>query len=142
MRQLGLCRCLKAKSSPPEATCHKRIQQIFSELECDVRDLPVRTGVAKRVEPEAPMNREPIATVPTVAAVEPQASTRELDLPVYDAESWDEAVEILPRTAGAPDWSKALAKGVIAPRPGIEATAEDQDARSRPVSPVTSGHAR
>lgn len=51
--------------------------------------------------------------------------------PIEQAKNWDEAVKLLPVIAGTPDWAKALAEGVIAPRPGIDPKAEDQ-----PVLPI------
>lgn len=52
--------------------------------------------------------------------------------PIEKAKTWDEAAKLLPVAGGAPDWAKALAEGVIAPRPGVDPKAADQ-----PVFPVT-----
>lgn len=52
--------------------------------------------------------------------------------PIERARTWDEAAKLLPVTAGAPDWVKALADGVIAPRPGQDPSAADQ-----PVFPIS-----
>ena len=46
--------------------------------------------------------------------------------PLERPRRWDEALKLLPFTAGGPDWVKALSQGVIAPRPGIEPDAADQ----------------
>ncbi len=46
--------------------------------------------------------------------------------PIERAATWEEAVKLLPQAAGSPDWAKALADGVIAPRPGIDPKAEDE----------------
>jgi c(7)-type cytochrome triheme protein len=43
------------------------------------------------------------------------------------AKTWAEAAQLLPERDGAPDWTKALATGVIAPRPGIGSEAKDED---------------
>jgi c(7)-type cytochrome triheme protein len=51
--------------------------------------------------------------------------------PIERAHSWDKAQALLPVTAGAADWDKALAEGVIAPRPGLEPAAT-----ARPVLPL------
>ena len=51
--------------------------------------------------------------------------------PIERAKTWDEAAKLLPITAGGPDWAKALAEGVIAPRPGLDPKAADQ-----PVFPI------
>ncbi len=51
--------------------------------------------------------------------------------PVEGARSWAEASKLLPVTAGGPDWSKALAEGVIAPRAGL-----DPSAAARPIMPL------
>lgn len=48
--------------------------------------------------------------------------------PIERATSPDEALRLLPVTAGMPDWAKALADGLIAPRPGIDPKAEEQPA--------------
>ena len=46
---------------------------------------------------------------------------------------------LLPVTAGAPDWSKALAQGVIAPRAGVGPKAEDEEVLDLDVVRVPSG---
>jgi c(7)-type cytochrome triheme protein len=40
--------------------------------------------------------------------------------PIERARTWDEAAKLLPVTEGSPDWAKALADGVIAPRAGLD----------------------
>ncbi len=52
--------------------------------------------------------------------------------PIEQAKTWDEAAKLLPVTGGTPDWAKAMAEGVIAPRPGQDPKAADQ-----PVFPLT-----
>ena len=52
--------------------------------------------------------------------------------PIESASSWEEAKKLLPVTAGMPDWSKALAQGVISPKPGLDPKTKDQ-----PVFPIT-----
>lgn len=37
--------------------------------------------------------------------------------PIEQARTWDEAVKLLPTTEDTPDWVKALADGVVAPKP-------------------------
>ena len=51
--------------------------------------------------------------------------------PIERAASWADAAKLLPVTQGTPDWVKALADGVVTPRPGLDATAQDQ-----PVMPL------
>lgn len=51
--------------------------------------------------------------------------------PIERAASWDEAAKLLPLTAGVPDWARALAEGLIAPRPG-----RDPGAAEEPVFPL------
>ncbi|MFQ5852116.1 MAG: c(7)-type cytochrome triheme domain-containing protein [Candidatus Binatia bacterium] len=51
--------------------------------------------------------------------------------PIELAATWEEAAKLLPVRAGSADWAKALADGVIAPRPGIDPKASDQ-----PVLPL------
>lgn len=46
--------------------------------------------------------------------------------PIEGAATWNDAVKLLPISAGAPDWGKALAQGVIAPRPGVDPKAADE----------------
>jgi len=58
--------------------------------------------------------------------------TEEPRKPIERAKSWDESAKLLPVTAGAPDWAKALADGVIAPRAGVDPKAADQ-----PLFPIT-----
>jgi c(7)-type cytochrome triheme protein len=53
-------------------------------------------------------------------------ATEEARKPIERAARWEDAVKLLPFTAGAPDWAKARTEGVIAPRPGIDAKAVDQ----------------
>ena len=80
-------------------TCHERIRDIFGDMGADVRDLPARTGVAKRaqpIEPEEPV-QEPQPVASPAADAKPIATVEraEASLPIYDAEAWDEAVEQL-----------------------------------------------
>lgn len=46
--------------------------------------------------------------------------------PIEHARGWEETALMLPTKDEAPDWTAALVKGVIAPRPGIEPDAEEQ----------------
>jgi c(7)-type cytochrome triheme protein len=46
--------------------------------------------------------------------------------PVERARTWDEVAKLVPVTDGLPDWAKALADGVIVPRPGIDPKAAEQ----------------
>lgn len=46
--------------------------------------------------------------------------------PIERAATWEAAQKLLPFTGGMPDWAKALADGVIAPRPGLDPEAADQ----------------
>jgi c(7)-type cytochrome triheme protein len=57
--------------------------------------------------------------------------TEEPRTPIERAATWEEAEKLLPTAAGGPDWAKALAEGVIVPRPGIDPKAEDE-----PVFPL------
>jgi c(7)-type cytochrome triheme protein len=50
--------------------------------------------------------------------------------PMETVKTWAEAERLLPVTGGMPDWSKALAQGVIEPRAGV-----DPDAPHQPVIP-------
>lgn len=61
--------------------------------------------------------------VPATAQWQPAGEPRK---PIERARRWSEAMTLLPVTEGAPDWSKALARGVIAPRPGVGPKAEDE----------------
>lgn len=47
--------------------------------------------------------------------------------PIEQARTWSDAVKLLPTTAEGPDWTKALAEGVIAPRPGADPEAKHED---------------
>lgn len=51
--------------------------------------------------------------------------------PIEQAKTWAEIERLLPATGGNPDWAKALAEGVIAPRVGIDPKATEQ-----PVFPL------
>ncbi len=64
--------------------------------------------------------------------IKPGAQSDKPALPIEQAKGWDEAAKFLPLTDGAVDWVKALASGVIAPRPGVDPNAAEQ-----PVLPVT-----
>ena len=46
--------------------------------------------------------------------------------PIERAKTWAEAAKLIPVTEGVPDWAKAFADGVVAPRPGIDPKAEDK----------------
>ena len=46
---------------------------------------------------------------------------------VERATGWTEAARLLPQTEGTPDWTKALAQGVIAPRAGIDPNAKEEE---------------
>lgn len=52
--------------------------------------------------------------------------TEEPKKPIERSRTWAEAAKVLPVNGGAPDWAKALADGVIAPRAGIDPKAEDE----------------
>ncbi len=52
--------------------------------------------------------------------------TEEPKKPIDRIRTWAEAAKLLPMAGGTPDWAKALADGVIAPRPGIDPKAEDE----------------
>jgi len=73
-------------------TCHERIRDIFGGLGADVRNLPVRSGIAKRAESKPAVSEPP---PPVVTPPETEVVVIASELPVYDAESWDEAVEQL-----------------------------------------------
>jgi c(7)-type cytochrome triheme protein len=47
--------------------------------------------------------------------------------PIEKASTWSEAAKLLPSRDGAPDWSRALDKGVIAPRAGVDPKAKPED---------------
>jgi c(7)-type cytochrome triheme protein len=47
--------------------------------------------------------------------------------PIEGARTWSAAMKLLPVKDDAPDWQKALADGVIAPRPGIDPRAKEED---------------
>ena len=59
-------------------------------------------------------------------AREPWAPPEEPTRPIEKARGWEEASLILPTKDEAPDWTAALVKGVITPRPGIEPDAKEQ----------------
>ncbi|HSB77677.1 MAG TPA: cytochrome c3 family protein [Candidatus Methylomirabilis sp.] len=63
--------------------------------------------------------------IPARADWHPAGEPRE---PIEQAASWDSAAKLLPVTGGMPDWAKALAEGIIAPRPGVDPKAVDQPA--------------
>src|SRR5262249_3638250 len=60
--------------------------------------------------------------------------------PIERAATWNDAEKLLPVTAGSADWGKALADGVIAPRPGIDSTAQDEDVLPLDVELVPAGN--
>ena len=80
-------------------TCHQRIRGVFSELGCDVRDLPLRDGLsAKMVPPPTAVVQETKTMEPEVASplpVEEPIETKPSALPVYDPESWEETLHSL-----------------------------------------------
>lgn len=53
-------------------------------------------------------------------------SPQQVNVPIERAATWEEAVKLLPVTAGTTDWVKALAQGIVAPRPGIDPKAQEQ----------------
>jgi len=59
--------------------------------------------------------------------------------PVERARTWVEARKLIPATDGAPDWTKALARGVIAPRAGAAAAAKPEDSIDQEVVRVPGG---
>jgi c(7)-type cytochrome triheme protein len=62
--------------------------------------------------------------VPTKSKWRPSEEPRK---PIERAKTWEEAAKLLPMIDEAPDWAKALADGVIAPRWGIDPKAEDEE---------------
>lgn len=63
------------------------------------------------------------AKVPATTAWRPSEKPRK---PIEAVTVWKDAEKLLPTAAGGPDWTKALAEGVIAPRPGVDPKAEDE----------------
>jgi len=59
--------------------------------------------------------------------------------PVERARTWAEAQKLLPATDGAPDWTKAFVKAVIAPRPGVATGAKPEDSMDQEVVRVPGG---
>lgn len=66
--------------------------------------------------------------IPAASDWEPSAPPK---TPIEKAKRWEDAVKLLPVTAGMHDWAKALAQGVIEPRPAI-----DPKAVGQPVLPL------
>ncbi len=61
--------------------------------------------------------------IPATAGWRPSEEPRK---PIERATSWDEAAKLLPVTGGVPDWAKALAEGILAPRPGLDPKATEE----------------
>ncbi len=59
--------------------------------------------------------------------------------PVEAARTWADAAKLLPAKGGAPDWTAALASGVIAPRAGVAAGAKPEDTDDAVVELVPAG---
>ena len=59
--------------------------------------------------------------------------------PIEQISRWEAAAKFLPKTEGEPDWGKALADGVIAPRPGLDPKAEDAPVFPLDVTRIPSG---
>ncbi len=53
--------------------------------------------------------------------------TEEPKKPIDRARTWAEAAKLLPTRDDAPDWTRALHEGIIAPRPGIDPKAAGED---------------
>jgi c(7)-type cytochrome triheme protein len=47
--------------------------------------------------------------------------------PIERSRTWDEAAKLLPVKEGGPDWAKAMADGVIAPRAGLDPKEEEEE---------------
>jgi c(7)-type cytochrome triheme protein len=62
--------------------------------------------------------------------------------PIERAGTWSEAVKLLPVTEGVPDWSRALAQGVVAPRAGPGPKAEDEEVLDLDVIRAPGGDAQ
>jgi c(7)-type cytochrome triheme protein len=59
--------------------------------------------------------------------------------PIERARTWEEAAKLLPARGSAPDWVKALADGVIAPRAGADPAAPDRPGMPLDVERVPAG---
>jgi hypothetical protein len=79
-------------------TCHKRIRDMFSELDADVRDLPTRTGSEQPSKRKVANERAPeehLHDRTSQVETKTKVVVDEAELPVYDVESRDEAVDQL-----------------------------------------------
>lgn len=47
--------------------------------------------------------------------------------PIERVRTWEEAAKLLPAIDGEPDWVKALADGVVAPRPGVDPKGKEEE---------------
>ncbi len=101
---------LSRQAAPTAVTMAK----ILAGQYCGVCHGKVAFGIEGRC---ARCHRKVPATADWRPAAEPQK-------PIERAARWEEAAKLL--AAGGSDWAKALAEGVIAPRPGIDPKAEDE----------------
>lgn len=61
-------------------------------------------------------------------------------VPIERVDSWEAAAKLLPVTLETPDWAKAIDKGVVAPRSGLEASAPEQPAMALNVEMAIEGY--
>ncbi len=131
-RWLGCGNChpavypLKRGAPPPAVTMAK----MEAGQSCGVCHGPVTFGV------KAACHRCH-TKIPAKSAWRPAEEPRK---PIERAKTWAEAAKLLPVTGDAPDWAKALASGVIAPRPGLKADAKDEDILDQEVVRVPDGN--
>ncbi len=64
---------------------------------------------------------------PKIPATEEWRPAEESQNPLERARTWADAAKLLPVTDGMPDLTKALADGVIGPRPGIDPKAAEEE---------------
>jgi len=100
---------------PPQRRLRRDLLREIEELKQQLKDAREETTRASQA----------------CAASASAASSAEQARPIEHAQTWEEAAKLLPTTEGTSDWVKAVADGVIAPKPG-----SDPQAAKQPILPL------
>ncbi len=83
----------------------------------------------------------PITMKNTAFPMSPEWSSKgPAGTPIERVDSWDAAAKLLPVTLGTADWAKAINKGVVAPRHGLDASSSAQNVLNLDVEMTVEGY--
>lgn len=128
------------------AGCSAEIQQRLISIFLDVPETPppptrrVRRDLLREIDDLKHQLEESKREVKAAQDLRAAKGAKTAAVPVEKARSWEEALELLPRSkTGAVDWSQALKAGAIAPRASPDPGAPEQAVLDLDVDLASSG---